>query len=83
MTDERIMPRRALVSVSDKTGLLELGQALAQAGVEIVSTGSTARTSMVGSRRYTRVFTEESWRTAGTPSTWLRWSSWALRPSTG
>jgi phosphoribosylaminoimidazolecarboxamide formyltransferase/IMP cyclohydrolase len=44
MTDERIMPRRALVSVSDKTGLLELGQALAQAGVEIVSTGSTART---------------------------------------
>ena len=44
MTDERTMPRRALVSVSDKTGLLELGQALAQAGVEIISTGSTART---------------------------------------
>ncbi|WP_165065775.1 bifunctional phosphoribosylaminoimidazolecarboxamide formyltransferase/IMP cyclohydrolase [Marisediminicola senii] len=36
--------RRALVSVSDKTGLLELASALAGAGVEIVSTGSTAKT---------------------------------------
>ncbi len=35
--------RRALVSVSDKTGLLELAGALAASGVEIVSTGSTAR----------------------------------------
>ncbi|HEU5033755.1 MAG TPA: bifunctional phosphoribosylaminoimidazolecarboxamide formyltransferase/IMP cyclohydrolase [Mycobacteriales bacterium] len=34
--------RRALVSVYDKTGLDELGQALAAAGVEVVSTGSTA-----------------------------------------
>jgi len=34
--------RRALVSVYDKTGLAELGRALAAAGVEIVSTGSTA-----------------------------------------
>jgi phosphoribosylaminoimidazolecarboxamide formyltransferase/IMP cyclohydrolase len=36
--------RRALVSVSDKTGLVELAAALAGAGVEIVSTGSTAKT---------------------------------------
>jgi phosphoribosylaminoimidazolecarboxamide formyltransferase/IMP cyclohydrolase len=36
--------RRALISVSDKTGLLELATALASAGVEMVSTGSTART---------------------------------------
>ncbi|MDZ8274662.1 bifunctional phosphoribosylaminoimidazolecarboxamide formyltransferase/IMP cyclohydrolase [Microbacterium aquimaris] len=36
--------RRALISVSDKTGLLELAGALAGAGVEIVSTGSTAAT---------------------------------------
>jgi phosphoribosylaminoimidazolecarboxamide formyltransferase/IMP cyclohydrolase len=36
--------RRALVSVSDKTGLVELAKALAGAGVEIVSTGSTAKT---------------------------------------
>jgi phosphoribosylaminoimidazolecarboxamide formyltransferase / IMP cyclohydrolase len=34
--------RRALVSVYDKTGLEELGRGLAEAGVEIVSTGSTA-----------------------------------------
>ncbi len=36
--------KRALVSVYDKTGLTELAQALANAGVEIVSTGSTAAT---------------------------------------
>jgi phosphoribosylaminoimidazolecarboxamide formyltransferase/IMP cyclohydrolase len=35
--------RRALVSVHDKTGLVELGRALAALGVEIVSTGGTAR----------------------------------------
>lgn len=34
--------RRALVSVYDKSGLIELGCDLAAAGVEIVSTGSTA-----------------------------------------
>ncbi|MFB7884400.1 bifunctional phosphoribosylaminoimidazolecarboxamide formyltransferase/IMP cyclohydrolase [Microbacterium sp. NPDC056057] len=34
--------RRALVSVSDKTDLLTLGEALAAAGVEIVSTGGSA-----------------------------------------
>ncbi len=34
---------RALLSVSDKTGLVELGQALAARGVELVSTGGTAR----------------------------------------
>jgi len=34
--------RRALVSVSDKTGLIELATALAEAGVEIVSTGGSA-----------------------------------------
>ncbi|WP_223691733.1 bifunctional phosphoribosylaminoimidazolecarboxamide formyltransferase/IMP cyclohydrolase [Leifsonia poae] len=36
--------RRALISVSDKTGLLDLAQALVDAGVEIVSTGTTAAT---------------------------------------
>ncbi len=35
--------RRALLSVSDKTGILELAQGLAELGVEIVSTGGTAR----------------------------------------
>lgn len=35
--------RRALLSVSDKTGIVELGTALAARGVELVSTGGTAR----------------------------------------
>lgn len=35
--------RRALLSVSDKTGLVELGRALAARGVELLSTGGTAR----------------------------------------
>ena len=34
---------RALISVSDKTGLIDLARALAAAGVEIVSTGGTAK----------------------------------------
>ncbi|MDP1712140.1 MAG: bifunctional phosphoribosylaminoimidazolecarboxamide formyltransferase/IMP cyclohydrolase, partial [Candidatus Nanopelagicaceae bacterium] len=36
--------RRALVSVYDKTGLVELGTALAKENIEILSTGSTAKT---------------------------------------
>jgi len=35
--------RRALLSVSDKTGIVELGTALAAKGVELVSTGGTAK----------------------------------------
>ncbi|RKQ68560.1 bifunctional phosphoribosylaminoimidazolecarboxamide formyltransferase/IMP cyclohydrolase [Oceanibaculum indicum] len=35
--------RRALISVSDKTGLVELGQFLAGHGVEILSTGGSAK----------------------------------------
>ena len=35
--------RRALLSVSDKTGLVSLAQTLATAGVELISTGGTAR----------------------------------------
>ena len=34
--------RRALISVHDKTGIAELGKALAERGVQIVSTGGTA-----------------------------------------
>ncbi len=34
--------RRALISVSDKTGLAELGQGLQTAGIQIFSTGGTA-----------------------------------------
>lgn len=34
--------RRALLSVSDKTGIIEFAQALSQRGVELLSTGGTA-----------------------------------------
>src|SRR5688572_16497371 len=48
MTSERLPAspvkiRRALLSVSDKTGLIELAQALAAHGVELLSTGGTAK----------------------------------------
>jgi len=43
MTD--LVPvRRALLSVSDKTGLVDLARALAARGIELLSTGGTART---------------------------------------
>ncbi|TCN52655.1 phosphoribosylaminoimidazolecarboxamide formyltransferase/IMP cyclohydrolase [Rhodococcus sp. SMB37] len=41
---ERKTVRRALVSVYDKSGLVELASGLHDAGVELVSTGSTAAT---------------------------------------
>jgi phosphoribosylaminoimidazolecarboxamide formyltransferase/IMP cyclohydrolase len=37
------VPRRALLSVSDKTGLVDLGRGLVGCGFELVSTGGTAR----------------------------------------
>src|SRR5262249_16684388 len=36
--------QRALLSVSDKTGLVPFAQTLAAAGVELISTGGTAKT---------------------------------------
>jgi len=43
MTDHRQPIRRALLSVSDKGGLLPLAQALAAKGVALLSTGGTAK----------------------------------------
>src|SRR5690606_16594131 len=43
MTTDRLPVRRALLSVSDKTGLVELARALAARNVELLSTGGTAR----------------------------------------
>lgn len=43
-TTSRIPIRRALISVYDKTGLDDLARGLHQAGVSIISTGSTAAT---------------------------------------
>lgn len=39
----RVRIQRALISVSDKTGLVSFAQILAQAGIEIISTGGTAK----------------------------------------
>src|SRR5246500_3804036 len=44
MTDHPRRVTRALLSVSDKTGLVEFARALAGHGVELVSTGGTAKT---------------------------------------
>ncbi|MEY4411285.1 MAG: hypothetical protein RLZ69_859 [Actinomycetota bacterium] len=41
---DRVPVKRALISVSDKTGLLDLAKALHEAGVQMISTGSTAKT---------------------------------------
>jgi phosphoribosylaminoimidazolecarboxamide formyltransferase/IMP cyclohydrolase len=54
---DEVPVRRALVSVSDKTDLLVLAQALAAAGVEIVSTGSTAATIREAGHEVTDVAT--------------------------
>ena len=43
MTEQYRAVRRALISVSDKTGLLEFARFLDQSGVEILSTGGTAQ----------------------------------------
>ena len=44
VSPDRVPVHRALISVYDKTGLVPLARALADAGVDIVSTGSTAAT---------------------------------------
>src|SRR6185436_5512141 len=48
------MPR-ALLSVSDKTGIIDLGRGLAARGFEIVSTGGTARALTEGGLAVTNV----------------------------
>ncbi|OXT02404.1 bifunctional phosphoribosylaminoimidazolecarboxamide formyltransferase/IMP cyclohydrolase [Notoacmeibacter marinus] len=40
---DRVTIRRALLSVSDKTGLIDLAKALSERGVELLSTGGTAK----------------------------------------
>lgn len=44
MSQTSLLPvKRALLSVSDKTGLIELGRALVAQGAEILSTGGSAK----------------------------------------
>ena len=38
---DRVVPKRALISLSDKMGLIEAAKALVDAGVELLSTGGT------------------------------------------
>ncbi|WP_152046485.1 bifunctional phosphoribosylaminoimidazolecarboxamide formyltransferase/IMP cyclohydrolase [Aureimonas psammosilenae] len=40
---DRVRPKRALLSVSDKTGLVDFAKALAGHGIELVSTGGTRK----------------------------------------
>ena len=49
------MIKRALISVSDKTGLVELGKALKHFQVEIISTGGTAKTLEEGTIETTSI----------------------------
>ncbi len=43
MNENEVKVKRALLSVSDKAGILALGEALAARGVELLSTGGTAK----------------------------------------
>jgi len=54
--------KRALLSVSDKTGLVELAHGLSEMGVEILSTGGTAKTL-----RQAEIFAKEVSEVTGFP----------------
>ena len=56
MSDRKII-RRALISVYDKSRLEEIGKALSAAGIQIVSTGSTAKTLAAAGVEVTEVST--------------------------
>jgi phosphoribosylaminoimidazolecarboxamide formyltransferase/IMP cyclohydrolase len=43
MADDKVKIKRALISVSDKTGLLDFAKELVGFGVELISTGGTAK----------------------------------------
>ena len=40
---DRVAPKRALLSVSDKTGLVDFAKALAARGVELLTTGGSKK----------------------------------------
>ena len=43
MADDKVKIQRALISVSDKTGLVDFAKELASYGVELISTGGTSK----------------------------------------
>jgi phosphoribosylaminoimidazolecarboxamide formyltransferase / IMP cyclohydrolase len=57
MTASALHLRRALLSVSDKTGIVELAEALAARGVELISTGGTCRLLQQAGIRVTEIST--------------------------
>ena len=75
---DRVVPKRALISVSDKTGLIEAAKALAAAGVELVSTGGT-RAAIADAGLAVKDVAELAgcWACATRPSTPRRWPSTA------
>jgi phosphoribosylaminoimidazolecarboxamide formyltransferase/IMP cyclohydrolase len=59
--EEEVRIRRALLSVSDKTGLLELARGLQELGVELLSTGGTARLLEEAGLQVTRLEAYTGW----------------------
>ena len=58
MSDACVNVKRALISVSDKTGLIRFARALADRGVELLSTGGTAKALAEGGLQVTEVADE-------------------------
>ena len=56
MDDDLLPVKRALISVSDKEGLIELTKSLVDRGVEIISTGGTANYLSKEGIRVTEIF---------------------------
>ncbi|HTU97844.1 MAG TPA: bifunctional phosphoribosylaminoimidazolecarboxamide formyltransferase/IMP cyclohydrolase, partial [Solirubrobacteraceae bacterium] len=46
LASEELQVKRALLSVSDKTGIVEFARGLTELGIEVISTGGTARALM-------------------------------------
>ena len=57
MNKQKIKIQRALLSVFDKTGIVDLAESLNQHGVEIISTGGTAKTLSDAGLRVTGIST--------------------------
>lgn len=69
--------RRALLSVSDKTGIVEFGRFLADQGAEVLSTGGTAK--MLSDAGVPVVEVSEH---TGFPESWMDASRRCSHPST-
>ena len=69
MTGDELAPvRRALISVSDKSGVVDFANTLVDLGVEIISTGGTAALL----RETRSPVTDVAMKRESPPSIWLR-----------